>query len=86
MVAPTPSTLRVAFSRSLNPLSFLRPSRSANWWSAAALRMLLRLDLLDPTATDAQVTSDVATAVADPANPNNVASSLLSGGVPTARY
>jgi hypothetical protein len=36
--------------------------------------------------TTAQVTSDVATAVADPANPNNVAPSLLSGGVPTAQY
>ena len=36
--------------------------------------------------TTAQVTSDVATRVADPASPNNVAPSLLSGGVPTAQY
>jgi hypothetical protein len=36
--------------------------------------------------TTAQVASDVAASVADPANPNNVASSLLSGGVPTAQY
>ncbi len=36
--------------------------------------------------TTAQVTSDVATTVADPANPNNVAPSLLAAGVPTAQY
>ena len=36
--------------------------------------------------TTAQVTSDVASAVAQPGSPNLVASSLLSGGVPTAQY
>jgi hypothetical protein len=36
--------------------------------------------------TTAQVTSDVATAVAQPGSPNLVATSLLSGGVPTAQY
>jgi hypothetical protein len=36
--------------------------------------------------TIAQVTSDIATAVADPSNINNVAPSLLSGGVPAAAY
>ncbi len=36
--------------------------------------------------TTAQVTSDVATRVADPASPNNVAPSLLSGGAPTTQY
>ncbi len=36
--------------------------------------------------TTAQVTSDVAAAVAQPGSPNLVASSLLSGGVPTTAY
>jgi hypothetical protein len=36
--------------------------------------------------TTAQVTSDVASAVAQSGSPNLVASSLLSGGVPTAAY
>jgi len=36
--------------------------------------------------TTAQVTSDVAGAVDQPGSPNLVASSLLSGGVPTAQY
>jgi hypothetical protein len=34
----------------------------------------------------AQVTSDIATAVADPGHLNNINPSLLSGGVPTAQY
>jgi len=36
--------------------------------------------------TTAQVTSDIAGAVDDPANVNNVNPALLSGGVPTAQY
>ncbi|HET9898143.1 MAG TPA: LamG-like jellyroll fold domain-containing protein [Streptosporangiaceae bacterium] len=36
--------------------------------------------------TTAQVISDVASAVAQPGSPNLIASSLLSGGVPTAAY
>jgi hypothetical protein len=36
--------------------------------------------------TTAQVTSDVAGAVDDPANINNINPALLSGGVPTAQY
>jgi hypothetical protein len=36
--------------------------------------------------TTAQVTSDIASAVDDPANINNINPALLSGGVPTAQY